>query len=1120
MDKNSVLNLEDKINIIYDYIYNINTQICYSFNKLDLGKIGLEDIKIPIMENEIYDKLKTEVIDGKFKMISFDEETNQILIKKYTDQFSVNIKISFYKNENNINLLENEINNDSLFSYLLSQLVLARNTKHILLPIINIDSNLSNINKLLLDDSIKQKIENKILNNEITNTCCLQLREHFFKTTNLEEYLKENTCSYKILLFQIIHTLAIIQKEFNGFRHNNLILKNIIIYLKNKSNTFSEYIGFKNDHNDIFYLPNSDFDIKITNFEHATIPKFYGHFNYNNSNIKFADKHNPYYDLYTFLNDLLENTTILTDKNNCDPVTKKFLDKIIPPHIRGLNENFNKNIIIVSPSDLLYDKYFDEFRNKPPKNNDEVINNNLYLTNRKIDTFMDSDNFSTLGKQNKIISKSSIMNNKYYGTRNINSKKNNNLDINKRYIKEDTVINKLNRINTETEYDLVGGGDKPELAPFKKERTSPFVSNEERETFKKRTAENPVREPPVLLEQKVYDTSQRSAPKPQYPPTYIPLYDQTGSVVNRLLPYDNIINQPPLQKTYNITVSNPLTSQTTINKIYEDILPGDPFTFSALTLFQRKQLIDFFRNSVLDSHDGEEMNRNKQNTLLSYIKIMDINPYTINKNPYLDLPKNFILYRAAYPIRLDERTNSTSISKSSMGLNIRMYMLSLGDLRCKTINNLINADNFDVWREIKYYDWVRDDLLKRKVSPNFIAPILYKIDSTNIDWNNLNILRNKGFNKEKETKIKHNEEKINKLHNILKKYGLFTHLLSSKIKSDIPPKPDEAKEDLTINSGKTLILLTEAPTTSFVQWSTSTYESFGPIKKMISTGYHTPDVWKSVLFQLVYAFAVLQKSQVYISNLSLENNIYIKDIYSDPNAVGSWIYKVDNIEFYIPNYGYILLIDSKYSDIENEYTMIKTDIDDKQKYKIYGSLYKKNSHLDETDLRYLIYTQFKHVLNPDNFGHNFKIKGGSIPDESIINLIKNIFNDNNINISEYLINYFGEFMHNRIGTLLYKSERDVVNPYLRPDFNRGNLMIYQKRYNEYEWVVYIGDIPDDPLRKRIYRKEGNNFIFDSVFTGSLYGFPNDEKILPTTKQNLKYDEAHIYETYDLDNLIL
>ena len=47
-------------------------------------------------------------------------------------------------------------------------------------------------------------------------------------------------------------------------------------------------------------------------------------------------------------------------------------------------------------------------------------------------------------------------------------------------------------------------------------------------------------------------------------------------------------------------------------------------------------------------------------------------------------------------------------------------------------------------------------------------------------------------------------------------------------------------------------------------------------------------------------------------NFSLEDNIFVKDIYSNTEVLGYWKYIVDGISYYIPNYGYILLIDSNF----------------------------------------------------------------------------------------------------------------------------------------------------------------------------------------------------------------
>jgi hypothetical protein len=1151
--------LEDKINLIYDYLYNLNSKNCFSFNKITLGKIGLDDIKISLPSNnqeeqEYYEKHKSEILNGRFKLISFDEKSNELLFKRYSNQFPVNVKASFYTDSKKINLMDNNVNNDSLFSYILSQLVLSKKTKHILLPVINLDINFSDIENFIVGDPSNSIIKNSILNNQISDKCCLQLREHFFRTVNLEEYLSEHSCSYKGLLFQVIHTLATIQKEFDGFRHNNLTLSSILVYLKKSSETLTEYEGFSNDK---FYVLNTGFDIKLTNFEHSIIPKFYGIENAKNPNIKFADKPNSYYDLFVFLNDLLEGTTKMSfhsESNKCDVETKKFLDKIIPPHLRGLGlKNFNKNIIIANPVDLLYDSYFDEYRNKPSKNLiEDTISNHLYLTGQKssnkskINTWMDSDNYSILGNQDKIISNYNIMNTKSKtksktkdkltrisggkkDVRKILDDSDNEEITNKRIIKNfDGHIDKINRVNIS---EMIGGSiDAP---PYKAEKNTPFLSNDQRDTFKKRTAENPIREPPVILEQKIYDTSQKPAQKPQFPPSFIPLYDQEGQIMDNLLPYSNrVINQPPLQKVYNVSLSNPIQGFTSINRIHEDVLPGNQFTFTSLTLFERKQLVDFLRNNILDYGDGEEMTATGgKNSLLEYIKLLDVNPYTSNLNPYIDLASNFLIYRAGYPVRYDDKSKMINIGRPSMGLNVRMYGMSIGDLRCKTINNLINADNFDLWREMKYYDWVRNDIVKHKISPNFISPVLYKIDSqSKIDWTKLDMLRHKGVSVETVKQIKENQQKINNLHELDKKLGIFQALVplqfrrqlgmvvDKQTKKDNKLKPED-KEDLTINSGKVLVLLTEAPTSSFIQWSTAIYESFGSVKKMISTGSHTPDVWKSMLFQLVYACAILQEKQIYIEKFSLENNVYIKDIFTDSNAIGSWIYKVNGVDYYIPNYGYILMIDSKYADIEIETSLIKSKPTNYIKYKMYGKIFNENSHLNNTDLSPLIITQFRQLIDPDNFGHNFKVKGGSIPDESILELLKEMYKDTTISkVREFIPKYFGEFVHNRIGTLLSKNEKDNINMLSKPNFVRGNLMVWQKRFQEYEWVVDLGEFTPDGLKRKVLVKDGKNYLPKEIFISSLFSYPSNEKILPDSSNKMKFDEAHIYETYNLDNL--
>jgi hypothetical protein len=1075
MEYTNIHDIEDKINLLYDYNYNINSASCYNFVKIKPAEISIDDIKISIDEDDdFYNSNLKKILSNKLKFEFFDENELIFFFKRYSDQFSVDIKILFYKNENDINNINSPINLDSLFSYLLSELVLSKKTKHILLPIINIDINYNQIIKLIQDEYINNKIKKSLLNNDITNICCLQVREHFFKNDLLINFLNNNedlTSIYKTLLFQLIYTLATINKEYNNFKHNNLILKNIMVYLKKPNDFFTKYPDIF-DNQIIYYINNKGFDIKIMNFEKAYIPKLYGILSDDNS------------DLYTFLLDLEENVK----NKNYDKETNKFINKIL----KSKKHNYYN---------LLKDEYFNEFLENNSVDDTNSIYNTEYLLGRNIRIIKSYDEFEETEKSmnNKIkISKTNIMTSKY-----------------KRYLKQKG-----------------GDNNKPENLPFRVEKNTPFMSNDQKRIIKERNLENPInKEPPILFEQKIYDPSANKPPQKPQPQPFIPLYNPE----NMIYPYTNMgIPQQPVYKTYNISLSNPLGNYTTLNRVFEDVLPGEPNTYTALTLFERIQLVNYLRNILLDSNDGEEMTiSGGSNSLLSYIKLMDINPYGINKNPYYDLPRNFLLYRGAYPIRFDEKNKTIGLSKQAMGINIRMYMMSIGDLICLKINKEIDSEDFDLWRELKYYDYIRDIIVKRKISPNFIIPILYKIDSkSKIDWSQLEQIKRKDYAPGSLEYIKENQLLINNKHNLDAKLGPFQNMLTNQYKRMISkPKVDiditltldpNDKENILINSGKSLILLTEAPTSSLIQWTSVLYDSFGTVKKMVSTGYHSKDIWESIIFQLIYGMAVLQESEIYIENLSLNDNFYIKDIYYDANSIGSWIYKVDDINYYIPNYGYILLIDSKYNDIDISFPLaIKNKIDklkQEKQFKIYGkNLFTNNTIYKNINFKSKIHTQFVNLINPDNFTRKLKVLKGSVPDDFIIDFFRNIFNNNTlINIKDYLYTYFKSFLHNRIGTYLYKTEKDNANLGLivNRNFKKGEILIYEKNAGEYMWVLYVDSI--NIWSSLILNKDNNNYIEETINNHSLY--PYYDKISQDSKKNMKFDENNIFETYIFNNI--
>jgi hypothetical protein len=95
------------------------------------------------------------------------------------------------------------------------------------------------------------------------------MKENFFSGMLFKDYMGKKQCNIKPLLFQVIHTLAVLQKEFKGFRHNMLDYNSIYIY--EKENKIEKYVF--NDKK--FYVPNDGIDIKITNFYNSIIPGYF-----------------------------------------------------------------------------------------------------------------------------------------------------------------------------------------------------------------------------------------------------------------------------------------------------------------------------------------------------------------------------------------------------------------------------------------------------------------------------------------------------------------------------------------------------------------------------------------------------------------------------------------------------------------------------------------------------------------------------------------------------------------------------------------------------------------------------------------------------------------------------
>ena len=62
---------------------------------------------------------------------------------------------------------------------------------------------------------------------------------------------------------------------------------------------------------------------------------------------------------------------------------------------------------------------------------------------------------------------------------------------------------------------------------------------------------------------------------------------------------------------------------------------------------------------------------------------------------------------------------------------------------------------------------------------------------------------------------------------------------------------------------------------------------------------------------------IVNVKKVFINQFTLFGNVYVKDITANINVINHWKYKIDGIEYYVPNHGFLTLIDSDYGGLYN-----------------------------------------------------------------------------------------------------------------------------------------------------------------------------------------------------------
>ena len=259
--------------------------------------------------NEIGGKLqyvKSGTTGHTFKGISYNGKDKTI---------NYGVKIVAYSKKDSygdINFSNRPENTELVMLKLLSEFVLTGQTPHIVLPIGSFNTNISPFVKLAKTFSESKKFEQfleKYEKNEYYDEVSVLISE-WANGGDLLDYLRENYKTLKIkewrvIFFQILSVLAVIQKKYPAFRHNDLKPNNILVQVSEVNNKTLKFRYVINGHE--YYVPNIGVQIKLWDFDFACIPGIVENSKVSadwTDKINIKPEQNKYYDVHYFFNTL------------------------------------------------------------------------------------------------------------------------------------------------------------------------------------------------------------------------------------------------------------------------------------------------------------------------------------------------------------------------------------------------------------------------------------------------------------------------------------------------------------------------------------------------------------------------------------------------------------------------------------------------------------------------------------------------------------------------------------------------------------------------------------------------------------------------------------------------
>lgn len=270
-------------------------------------------------------------------------------------------------------------NTELVMIKLLSSFVKNKQTPHIVLPITTFNTSIKPFLNLKKDNIVANKKYDEFLKRYKKGYYYKNvsvLISEWANSGDLLDYLRKNFKSFKlkhwrILFFQLISCLAIIQEKYPSFRHNDMKANNILVHSIDKLNDKNKFMYKINGQK--YIIPNIGIQVKLWDFDFACIPGLVDNSKVEaewTSEININPEQNRYYDIHYFFNTLTKKG-FLSEFWTHDSIPSKvreFVKRIIPKKYRSGKKVSDRgrlldNVEYILPDDIIKnDPFFKSLR--------------------------------------------------------------------------------------------------------------------------------------------------------------------------------------------------------------------------------------------------------------------------------------------------------------------------------------------------------------------------------------------------------------------------------------------------------------------------------------------------------------------------------------------------------------------------------------------------------------------------------------------------------------------------------------------------------------------------------------------------------------------------------------